>query len=254
MNAPWFHLDPLPGPGEVASLDEDEARHAGGARRLHEGDPVVVFDGAGGYADATLRSISRRAISLKVGVPRRQPRPTPDIHLACAPPKGDRSAILLGMATQLGMRSFTPLRCEHSVVASSAARRGRWSRILREACKQSRRAYIPELREPMAPLAAIDGAAADARHLLLDPDGVPAAHWLAAQRRGDPAPIQLLVGPEGGFSSEERAELIARGATPMRTADAVLRIETAALAGLTTAGLLRDETMRAGPPPGDAER
>ncbi|MGA1046346.1 MAG: RNA methyltransferase PUA domain-containing protein [Phycisphaerales bacterium] len=53
MATPWFHLDPLPEAG-VVLLPKDEARHATGARRLGEGDAVVLFDGRGTLARATL--------------------------------------------------------------------------------------------------------------------------------------------------------------------------------------------------------
>ncbi|OGI44174.1 MAG: hypothetical protein A2V92_04650, partial [Candidatus Muproteobacteria bacterium RBG_16_65_31] len=177
----------------------------------------------------------RREIALRVEERRTEPPPKPPIHLACALPKGDRQAVLLDMATQLGMAGFTPLLCERSVVKPVGGALGRWRRICLEACKQSRRLHLPEIREAATPAEAAARAAAEgARIWIAHPSGGPASCNDAAHA----APgIVLLIGPEGGFTEKEVAQALSHGARPVSLGPAILRIETAAVALLATVAL-----------------
>src|SRR5688572_4169822 len=118
MSEPRFYCETLPAPGEVARLHGDEARHAAASRRLKAGDMLWLFDGRGAVARARFQALHDRGREVETVVEEKQqlPRPQPEIHLAAALPKGDRAAVLLDMATQLGISAFTPLLCEHGVV------------------------------------------------------------------------------------------------------------------------------------------
>src|SRR3989344_4555511 len=94
---------------------------------------------------------AQHALEAKLTDRQRMPNPRPAVHLACALPKGDRAAVLLDMATQLGMVRFTPLMCARNVVKPGANSRERLRRICLEACKQSRRFYLPEIEAPARP-------------------------------------------------------------------------------------------------------
>ena len=151
---PLFYYAPLPDVvGERVTLTGDEASHALGARRLQVGGDIGLFDGQGTAARAVVTAVDRRRHTLEAKLTDRQrmPNPRPAVHLACALPKGDRAAVLLDMATQLGMVRFTPLVCTRSVVKPGANSRERLRRICLEACKQSRRFYLPEIEAPASP-------------------------------------------------------------------------------------------------------
>lgn len=225
MADPWFHSPVLAEARERVSLSGNEAIHAGGARRLQAGDRVVLFDGVGTLARARISTIAAGRVELTLLERERQPPPIP-LHLACALPKGDRQATLLDMATQLGITDFTPLACEHSVVAPGPNSALRWQRICLEACKQSRRAYMPRLHAPRAPveLAREHGALA---LLIADPEGLTFAQ---AAARLTPAGAMLLIGPEGGFTPQEVAAVRAAGGESVALGSTILRVETAATA------------------------
>lgn len=132
------------------------------------------------------------------------------------------------MATQLGMTRFAPLACARSTVAPRPETPERWQRICIEACKQSRRAHLPELGPPVSVVEAADAAAAEgARLLVAHPD--PTARPVGTAR-GGVAAFALFVGPEGGFTEEEIDALRVRGAHLVTLGPRVLRIETAAVA------------------------
>lgn len=231
MAEPLFYLDTLPKTGAVLTLTGDEARHAAGARRLAVGDNLWLFDGRGTLARARLHTIGQRGRTLEAVLEERrvEPPPTPAIHLASAIPKGDRMTVLLDMATQLGMTRFTPLLCTRSVVKPGAGSTERWRRVCLEACKQSRRPHLPEIREP-ATLARI---VTDADNLwLAHPAGEIMAPTLSRQIASMKS-VTVLIGPEGGFTEEEVAQAKIQGAKLVALGPAILRIETAAVALLS---------------------
>lgn len=229
MAAPWIHVEPpelRAGESGRALLDPQELRHATGAKRLRDGDAVVLFDGRGLVADATL---AERGSAADHAAPRVVPPPSPHLTLATAIPKGDRSAVLVDMATQLGASAFVPLRCVRSVVTATPAVTMRLARVALEACKQSRRSHLPSFGAECTPAAAVVAAiAGHATVLLLDPHGAPIARlrssWGATTR------LVALVGPEGGFDDAEIDEATALGAVQVSLGGGVLRVETAAVA------------------------
>lgn len=231
MTEPLFYSEQLAEPGATLLLTGDEAHHAAASRRLHDGDTLWLFDGQGTLARTTLRRVAARGRTLELRVEERrtEPPPRPALHLACALPKGDRQQVLLDMATQLGMTRFTPLDCARSVVKSGANSPARWRKICIEACKQSRRLYLPAIEASstlpdIARHAAAEGSQAWLAHPAAQAVSVTAA---ISQPVND---VTLLVGPEGGFTEAEIEQAVAAGARPLTLGASILRIETAAVA------------------------
>jgi 16S rRNA (uracil1498-N3)-methyltransferase len=245
MPEPWFHVTALPAPGQIAQLDARESQHARGARRLELGESVVLFDGYGATAPAILCEVERRCVGARAEAVEYHDRPSPALHVVSALPRGDRLAQLLSMATQLGMSSFRPLQCQRGVARPRAGARERWERILREACKQSRRAWLPEIGEPCAPqvIATLSAnatlSAKRSAVVLLDPSGARSASVVAEPKLRDAEAIWLVIGPEGGLDEDERAQMFSDGALALTLSEGILRIETAVAAGLTLLSQLR---------------
>jgi 16S rRNA (uracil1498-N3)-methyltransferase len=107
----------------------------------------------------------------------------------------------------------------------------RWRRIALESSQQARRAFLPEVAEP-EPLR--DALSRDATHkFALDEN--PAARPLNASlpsKRDQEDAVAMLIGPEGGWTEEERLQFAAAHWTPVSLGPLVLRAETAALAAL----------------------
>lgn len=225
MRGPWLHVDVIGAPGATVSLDPAEVRHAVGARRLRDGDEVVLCDGRGTLARAVL---GHQGTSASVLVREEVAAPVPRVTLAAALPKGDRSAVMIDMATQVGMSRFIPLRCEHSVVEATPNLLQRLRRVAMEACKQSRRAHLPVVEGPR-----------DLAELLesLRSAVIGETHVWLAEPTGGPVPIVernasdvlILIGPEGGFTTDEIDLAKTRGAVPVRLGEGILRIEAAAV-------------------------
>jgi len=232
MADPYFFCEALVEAGGRVQLSPEESRHVGGARRYRTGDALWLFDGQGTVARGTLLDTAKTGAIVAIEERWHDIAGVPALHLGCALPKGDRLSILLDMATQLGMTSFTPLECERSVTLT--VKHNRLARICLEACKQSRQSFLPTLHDTATP---VDFA----RHALATGSDVWIAHGAAeakpvASLLADLAPrpiaLSLLVGPEGGFSAEEIDAISRLGGQCVSLGSSVLRIEAAAIAVL----------------------
>ena len=235
----WFYCDRAFGEGELFELPLTEAAHLARSRRLRIGALVTIFDGVGNTAVAEVRELESRPVRavLRVRARTMRPPPTRKIHLVSALPKGDRQSVLIDMVTQLGVTDFTPLRCERSVAGQGQRSVERWQRLMLEACKQSRRAWLPRLHAETSLTEVLEDKGLEAyTRLVADPSGV-SINELGSAQCGN-TNLLLLVGPEGGFSDTETVILRSSNVVPMRLGDGILRIETAAVALVTLVGAM----------------
>lgn len=229
---PCFYCPELPPEGEAGALVEAEARHAAAARRLRNGDVIGLIDGRGTRASAVVESLARRSLTFIVQRRWKVPPPLPRVFVATAVPKGERFRTMIDMLSQIGVAGIMPLECERGVVKPARSSPGRWRRIAVEACKQSRNPYLPEIFPGMELEESL--ARSDAADLLVyaDAGGGPLEDCVAADEN-----FWLYVGPEGGFTGTEKKLLSSRGARPVSLGGNILRVETAAVAGVVLAML-----------------
>jgi 16S rRNA (uracil1498-N3)-methyltransferase len=107
----------------------------------------------------------------------------------------------------------------------------RWRSTAREAAKQSRRAWLPEIAAPVSTAALAKRVSGAARAIVLEADAPLRLHQVELPDAGD---VMLIVGPEGGISPAERAALRAAGAIEARLGPTVLRTSTAGAVGAAT--------------------
>jgi 16S rRNA (uracil1498-N3)-methyltransferase len=192
-------------------LDADDRHHLGRVLRVRDGDAVTVADGQGRWRAARFGT-QLQPVDERVHA---EPAPTPEITVAFAVVKGERPELVVQKLTELGVDRMVPFHAARSVVRWDAERATRNVErlrcVAREAAMQSRRARLPVIEHvaTFADVARRPGAA------LADLAGPPPslAHPF------------VVVGPEGGWTEEERAATSARvGLSPH-----VLRAETAAI-------------------------
>lgn len=220
-----FFVPAWNGPGRL-KLSGPEARHLAVVLRAQPGDGVILFDGRGGEADATIRNVENREIELEVTTCRHVAAPSIQVTLAVAVPKGDRFTWLVEKLTEMGVDRLIPLSTQYSVVEPGAGKLGRMRRTIVEASKQSRRTRLMELAEltSLEQLLA-DCSAAGPALWVADPKG------LSWQEIAPPPPanVVVIIGPEGGLSPTELNLLERAGARRLRLGGQILRIETAAI-------------------------
>lgn len=200
----------------VADLDrplltEDDHHHLARARRLRDGDPLILGDGFGRWRTARFAASTPEPAGPVTSVP----VPTPAVGVAFALVKGAKPELVVAKLTELGVDTIVPFEAARSVVRWDEERRAsahtRFVRVAREASMQSRRAVVPEVAAVtgFAEVAAVGGAC-------------------RADRGGAPPTLAtplILTGPEGGWEEAERAH----GLPVVGLAEGVLRAETAAI-------------------------
>jgi 16S rRNA (uracil1498-N3)-methyltransferase len=231
MAVPRIHCDLRLGPGAQFTLDADAAQHVAKSLRLKAGDALVVFDGRGGEYDAAIQRIDRDRVDVKVGAFRDAGRESAlQLGLVQGLPEADKMDWIIQKATELGVGWIQPVTCERSVVRLSgdraARREAHWRRVAIAAAEQCGRTRVPEVRPNLGFLSWLATPAETPRWML-----APGAEPLAA-RPGVPSPLELVVGPEGGFSERERQLLEQQQCVGVSLGPRVLRTETAPLAAL----------------------
>ncbi len=215
--------------GELVELPAEEAHHAAHVLRMQVGDHIGLLDGHGTRATATLvvvdkRGVTARIIGRRVEAVERRAR----IHLAVAPTKQqDRIEWLVEKAVEVGVDRITPLLTSRTERAR--LRTDRLQRVAIAAMKQSQRAWLPQMDEPIA-----------LGDLLKQP--LPAQryfgwcegeHTSLMQVYSPNSDALVLIGPEGDFTPEEAEQLRTAACTAVSIGKARLRTETAALAACT---------------------
>lgn len=218
-------------PGARLTLTGPEAKHAATVNRMRPGQTVSIGNGRGLVASGEVVVATGAELTIEVASVRQEERPAPRITLVQALAKGDRDELAIQAATELGVDRVVPWSASRSVSrwegAKIAKGRDRWSTIVREAAKQSIRAWVPDVGE-LATTAQVAALADGADVLVLEPTGDSA---LTAFTPGE-RELVLVVGPEGGIAPGELEVLRAAGARIVRLGDTVLRTSTAGPAAL----------------------
>ena len=225
-----YHVPGLPDAGE-ATITGDVAHHLLRVLRMREGDQIVLGDGRGRTARATIRQAGKRELvaAVEPAIVHRPVRPGVTVAFAC--PRPARTDWLIEHGTEIGVARFQPLWTTRS--RPQALRADRWRKIAAAAAGQCARPFLPEVREPLE-LAAFLATELPSCRLLADAGGT------VLDGAGEADAAVLLVGPEGGFGEQERADALGHGFAAVRFGPHILRTETAALLG--AAVLLRAAT------------
>jgi 16S rRNA (uracil1498-N3)-methyltransferase len=210
-------------PGDRIVLSPEESAHLCRVLRLGRSDRVSVFDGAGREWDARIEVADPHGVEVLVGNERTdRVEPTVDVILVQAICRPERLEWAFQKSAEIGVAGVMLFRGERTDVgAPSPSRWGRWERILAEACKQSGRRVIPELRGPVAAPVELP---AGVLGIFLHPGGSPVERVL---RDRGPQATYVAVGPEGGFSEEERDAWLRSGWVQAALGPRILRAETA---------------------------
>ncbi len=220
-------------PGARVELDRSQAHYLVNVLRLEAGDSLLVFNGRDGEFRATLATESRRSHALAIGEQVRvQPRP-PDLRYLFAPLKQARLDYMVEKATEMGVARMTPVLTQHGQVGRVNRERLEANAI--EAAEQCGILTLPRIDEPVALDALLDAWPADEpeRRIIFCDEADGGADPLAILSALPPSPLAVLIGPEGGFSAEERTRLRAVAhVTALPLGPRILRADTAAVAAL----------------------
>jgi 16S rRNA (uracil1498-N3)-methyltransferase len=208
----------------------EQASYLRGVLRLREGDDILIFNGQDGEWRARLSEQGKRGAVLEAVTLVRAQAGGPDIHYLFAPLKRARLDYMVQKATEMGVSRLVPVLTRHTVAERVNIERMRANAI--EAAEQCGILRVPDVAGPVKLPALLEGWEGP-RALIFCDEGAEQADPLVALARVPPGPLSVLIGPEGGFSPDER-EMIR--AVPQVTAISlgprIMRADTAAVAAL----------------------
>jgi 16S rRNA (uracil1498-N3)-methyltransferase len=221
-------------PGSLVELPRPIAEHLVRVLRARPGDEFVLFGGDGRECSATLLEVRGLRVTATIGAARIVDRESPlAITLYQCVARGDRMDFIVQKATELGVARIVPVLSQRSVVRLDAAqarsKAEHWQAVAVSACEQCGRNRVPGVEAPRALLPVLGELGAGGVRLLLDAEGSESS---APPRPADGA-VAVAIGPEGGFTAEEREAFAVCRFLPVRLGPRILRTETAALAALT---------------------
>jgi 16S rRNA (uracil1498-N3)-methyltransferase len=223
---------------DTVVLCPHESEHLVTVLRAKTGDKAMVFDGHGRVAPAEVVKALTRAAHLRFTAPAEQyPRPAPSITLIQAVPKGGHMDQIVEKATELGTAIIRPILTDRTVRRPRETQTDRWLRVAIGAAKQCGTLWVPAIHPVQSLRDALQNARANCDLILvgsLDANSQPIRHVLRESVANHPKRIGLLVGPEGDLSPEEHRLACSMGAVAVSFGRLVLRVETAALFGLST--------------------
>lgn len=212
--------------GAEVQLDSSQANYLGNVMRLGVGSEALLFDGSNGEWVARITGSGKKSMTLVAERPGRPQESVPDLALAFAPVKRAQTDWLVEKATELGIAALQPVLTRRTIV--ERVRLDRLGSIAIEAAEQCNRTTIPRIEEPVT-LPSLLNAHPSGRPLYFadEAGGEPIATALL------PGPATILIGPEGGFTDEERQAIRGTsGAVAVALGPRILRAETAALAAI----------------------
>jgi len=242
VTRPVFFADPdrlrAAQPGDVIALDGAEGRHAAKVRRLGLGEGLDLADGAGLICTAEVSAVRGEWLEARVRTCMQLEAPRPRIVVVQALAKGDRDERAVETMTEVGVDVIVPWQASRSIVRWDAQKAvkgvDRWRATAREAAKQARRPWLPEIAELettegiVGRLAVASGCGVVLHEAASEPLAALAIDAAVAE-------FVVVVGPEGGIADDEVAAFEAVGARAYRLGPTVLRTSTA---GTVAAALL----------------
>ncbi len=214
--------------GQLLTLESGHSHYLCRVLRLKAGQPLELFNGSDRCWPATLQRAHPKAAELQLGESRPCESESPlDLTLVQALARGERMDYALQKSCELGVRRIALLQTRRSEVKLEGKRLENrlrhWQEVLIHAAQQSGRCSVPELEPPQSLAEWLAHRNEQTLALMMHPQ----AQALPTARIRQAAAIEILVGPEGGFSNEEVDMLQAAGIQPVRFGPRILRTETA---------------------------
>ena len=229
MSLPHFFAG-APQLGDPVALAPEDARHAIRSLRLRVGDRFTSADGEGGVAVCRIVRADRLLVEAEVVERREEERAPPRLTVLLAPPKGERLTWAIQKLTELGTDEIVLLETSRTVRRFTGERGDRISvrldAVAREAAKQARRVFLPEIGGPIPWVEAV--VPREHPMFVLWEEGTDGLLPLLPEER--PERLSLVIGPEGGIPEEDAREAERAGAKLAWLGEGLLKVETAAVA------------------------
>lgn len=228
--------------GNRVKITGRELHHLLNVLRLREGDEISILDGSGGIYKLVLLSCQSNAAIGEIKTVEKIDPPEMEVALLVGLTKADKMDMIIQKATELGASKIIPIFCERSVprlsIKQLQKRVTRWNQIVIEASKQSHRPFFPFVSNILDFQEALKASKSRLKLLFVADFPQQELHIVGKLKDIIKAnifedKIDIIIGPEGDFTTEEIAKAISIGAVPVSMGKYILRTETAAIAALS---------------------
>lgn len=214
--------------GEFVFRNKDKTHHVSKVLRLKEGNDLLLFNPESGEFLATIKSAHKSEIHLDVKKFIRKKSESRSVTVAFAPIKPDRTRFLIEKCTEIGCTKFVPVITQRTIVKK--LNEDKIHAYIIGAAEQSGRVSVPSVEEAVS----LKNFLAENKTKILFCDEQENAQAISKPKVD--TDIVVLVGPEGGFSEEERKMLhLNKNVIPVTLGENILRAETAAIVALAYA-------------------
>ena len=222
---------------DIITLSEEDSKHLSKVLRVRMGEEIEVCDGRGTEYLAEVSEISSKCVKARVikkEVSMQEPKVKVTVFQGL--PKGSKMELIIQKCVEIGVTDIVPVATSRAVVKLDEDKAGgkveRWNKISLEAAKQSSRAVVPHVYQPLSFDEAIKKASEyDMKIIPYEKHGETG--FKTFLREKSPKTVAVFIGPEGGFEEEEIEKAISCGIKPVSLGKRILRTETAPLAVLS---------------------
>jgi 16S rRNA (uracil1498-N3)-methyltransferase len=222
----WFHTKEDLGKEEITLTEKELVHQLVRVLKFHLGDEIVLADGKGTVAISRIEELESETVRVSViNTETREPK-NKKISLYFAIPKKSKFEIILEKGTEIGISAFYPIITARTEKLDIKTERG--EKIIKEATEQSERYYLPELYEPTK-INEILKNLNKSQTFVFHTNGENFTPSVIPAQAGTQGEVNVLIGPEGGWSNEEIEEFKNLGFQIFKAGDGILKTETAAI-------------------------
>ena len=219
--------------GQVVNLDKSNSHYVSNVLRLKPGRLLIIFNNSEYEYTVEITSIDKNSIEITVINKQKSNRESPlNLKLALGVSKNQHMDIALQKAVETGAQEIQPVFTQYSSIKIEKDRLANklehWQKLIISACEQSGRTILPKLYEPLLIKDYLSQSISATRVILL-PDATKRFTDILC----DDKQIDLLIGPEGGFTGEEEEMVEQAGFIAVNLGSRILRTETAVIAAIS---------------------
>ncbi len=216
--------------GAEFTLEKEQGHYLVHVLRQVSGDAVALFNARDGEWLGYITTVTKKSVDVRIERNTSAVKPPPDIDYLFAPLKHARLDYMVQKATELGARRLRPVITQRTIAERVNLDRMKANAV--EAAEQCNLVFVPEVLEPL-PLAKVLTSWDPQRRLIYCDETASVANPVEALKNLKP-PAAVLVGPEGGFTNEERAQLKSLAfVTAISLGPRIMRADTVAIAALS---------------------
>ncbi|MBP3435435.1 MAG: 16S rRNA (uracil(1498)-N(3))-methyltransferase [Clostridia bacterium] len=227
-----FFVEPFS--GDIAVITGQDAHHIARVLRMRVGENLLLCDGSGLDYGCRITAMTDGEVQAQVlyRIPT-ESEPTVSVTLYQGLPKSEKMDLIVQKCVEIGITRIVPVGMARSIVklnaAEGAKKQARWQKIAASAAEQSGRGIIPEVAEPISFKQMLAAVQSEHTVTFYEGGGKPLSELVNSETNA----VSLVIGPEGGFESEEIDRLREAGAHIATLGKRILRCETAPLVALS---------------------